>query len=74
MIEYKPYLFFGIIISIILIFYYFFDKIRPYLPIKVIIILIGIISIFFPEIIKKIKEGYHTSDIKNYIYKKYKKN
>ena len=73
----KPILFFVFFFAIIIFAYYYYDLFTKYVPIhyfaQIIIVLITIFTLFFPDILKKIKQGDDMDDIKSYVIQKYKK-
>lgn len=75
--SYKSILFFAVLFGIIIFGYFYYDIFITYFPInicfKFFIVLIGICSIFFPHIIKKLRAGDDIEDIKTFIIKKYSK-
>jgi hypothetical protein len=77
MISIKSIIFFIIIFSIIIFGYFYYETFSYYFPIsnfiKVFILFIGITAFFFPQIIKKLRDGEDVEDIKNYIIEKYQK-
>jgi hypothetical protein len=77
MVSIKSIIFFIIIFSIIIFGYFYYETFSYYFPIsnfiKVFILFIGITAFFFPEIIKKWRDGEDVEDIKNYIIEKYQK-
>ena len=75
--SYKSILFFISLFGIILFGYFYYDIFIKYFPINIIIklfiLVIGICGIFFPHIIKKLREGEDMENIKSFIIEKYKK-
>jgi RsiW-degrading membrane proteinase PrsW (M82 family) len=75
--SYKSIIFFAFIFSIIIFGYFYYDTFTKYFPIHILIklflLLIGICGIFFPQIIKKLREGEDMENIKEFIIEKYKK-
>lgn len=75
--SYKSIIFFIIIFSIIIFGYFYYDRFIYFFPLPVMIssflVLIGLCSFFFPNIITKLKEGEDFENIKGYIIEKYKK-
>jgi hypothetical protein len=75
--SYKSILFFISLFGIILFGYFYYDIFIKYFPINIIIklfiLVIGICGIFFPQIIKKLREGEDMENIKSFIIEKYKK-
>lgn len=76
-ISYKSIIFFMFLFAFITFGYFYYDIFTRYFPInsviKYFIMFIGICGIFFPHIIKKLREGDDTEDIKAFIIKKYSK-
>lgn len=75
--SYKSIIFFIILFGIILFGYFYYDLFTKYIPlnifIKCIFLTIGLIGIFIPNIITKLKDGEDIENIKTYIINKYKK-
>jgi hypothetical protein len=75
--SYKSILFFIFLFGIILFGYFYYDIFIKYFPIniliKVFLLVIGVCGIFFPQIIKKLREGEDMENIKSFIIEKYKK-
>ena len=75
--SYKSILFFIILFGIIIFGYFYYDIFTKYFPINIIInlfvIILGLLSIFFPHLLKKIKSGDDIDNIKDFIIEKYKK-
>jgi RsiW-degrading membrane proteinase PrsW (M82 family) len=75
--SYKSIIFFIFLFGIIVFGYFYYELFIKYFPINVIIkvflLLIGVCGIFFPQVIKKIKDGEDMEDIKSFIIEKYKK-
>ena len=75
--SYKSIFFFCILFGIIIFGYLYYETFLKYfpinIPIKIFLLVIGICGIFFPSIIKKIKDGDDIENIKKYIIEKYKK-
>jgi hypothetical protein len=75
--SYKSILFFIFLFGIILFGYFYYDIFIKYFPInifiKIFLLCIGICGIFFPQIIKKLREGEDMENIKLFIIEKYKK-
>ena len=74
---YKSIIFFSILFGIIIFGYFYYDTFIKYfpinIPIKIFLLILGICGIFFPTIIKKLRDGEDIENIKEYIIKKYKK-
>ena len=75
--SYKSIIFFLVLFGIIIFGYFYYETFTMYFPIhlliKLFIVIIGIIGIFFPNIIKKLREGEDMEDIKLFIIDKYKR-
>jgi len=75
--SYKSILFFMVLFGIIVFGYFSYETFTRYFPIhlliKLFIVIIGICGIFFPNIIKKLREGEDMEDIKSFIIDKYKR-
>ncbi len=75
--SYKSILFFIFLFGIIIFGYFYYETFTKYFPInifiKMFILFIGICGIFFPQIIKKLREGEDMENIKSFIIEKYKK-
>jgi hypothetical protein len=75
--SYKSILFFIFLFGIILFGYFYYEIFIKYIPInifiKIFLLVIGICGIFFPQIIKKLREGEDMENIKSFIIEKYKK-
>jgi len=75
--NYKSIIFFVLLFGIIIFGYYYYELFSKYFPIniviKVFLLLIGICGIFFPQIMKKLREGEDMENIKSFIIEKYKK-
>jgi hypothetical protein len=75
--SYKSIIFFVLLFGIIIFGYYYYELFSKYFPIniviKVFLLLIGICGIFFPQIMKKLREGEDMENIKSFIIEKYKK-
>ena len=75
--SYKSILFFVFLFGIILFGYFYYEIFIKYFPInifiKIFLLCIGICGIFFPQIIKKLREGEDIENIKSFIIEKYKK-
>lgn len=73
----KSIIFFTILFGIIIFGYFYYDYFLKVFPINIVInifvIGIGLVALFFPQIMKKIKSGDDIDDIKNYIIEKYKR-
>lgn len=73
----KSIIFFIILFGIIIFGYFYYETFLKYFPINILInffvVIIGICSIFCPQLIKKIISGHDLDDIKEYIIEKYKK-
>ncbi len=73
--SWKSILFFVILFALLIFGYFAYDTFTKYIPInwifKLFFILGGLLAIFFPVIVKKLKSGYNTNDLKNYMIKKY---
>lgn len=74
---YKSIIFFAIIFGIILFGYFYYDIFLKYFPINIlinfIVVIIGVLTLFFPEILKKLRNGDDIDEIKEYIIAKYKR-
>jgi hypothetical protein len=77
MVNIKPFIFFGIIFAIILVGYFNYSLFSKYIPlgnfIKFFLVILGIGSLFFPQIISKLRSGEDIDNIKDFIIEKYKK-
>lgn len=75
--SYKSIIFFAVLFGIIIFGYFYYETFTRYFPIhlliKLFIVIIGIIGIFFPNIIKKLRDGEDMEDIKSFIIDKYKR-
>lgn len=75
--SYKSIIFFLVLFGIIIFGYFSYETFTRYFPIhlliKLFIVIIGICGIFFPNIIKKLREGEDMEDIKSFIINKYKR-
>jgi predicted ABC-type exoprotein transport system permease subunit len=75
--SYKSILFFLLLFGFLIFGYFYYDIFLKIFPIsnfiKFFILVLGLISIFVPNIITKIKEGEDFANIKEFIIKKYKK-
>lgn len=75
--SYKSIIFFAFIFAIIIFGYFYYDTFTKYFPIHILIklflLIIGICGIFFPQIIKKLRDGDDMENIKEFIIEKYKK-
>ena len=75
--SYKSIIFFIVLFGIIIFGYFSYETFTRYFPIhiliKLFIVIIGICGIFFPNIIKKLREGEDMEDIKSFIIDKYKR-
>ena len=75
--SYKSIIFFVLLFGIIIFGYYYYELFSKYFPINIVIklflLLIGICGIFFPQIMKKLREGEDMENIKSFIIEKYKK-
>jgi len=75
--SYKSIIFFAVLFGIIIFGYFYYETFTRYFPIhlliKLFIVIIGIIGIFFPNIIKKLRDGEDIEDIKSFIIDKYKR-
>ena len=73
----KSILFFSVIFGFIIFGYFYYERFLQIFPIHIIIklfiVIIGVFSILFPQIIKKIRNGDDRDEIKTFIIKKYKK-
>lgn len=76
-ISYKSIIFFVFIFGIIIYGYFYYETFTKYFPLQIIIsffmLIIGLCALFFPNIIKKLREGEDYEDIKEYIIEKYKR-
>jgi len=77
MLPLKSIIFFAIIFGIIIFGYFNYELFSKYFPIsigiKLFMLGIGIIGIFIPQIISKLKAGDDYANIKEFIIEKYKK-
>jgi hypothetical protein len=77
MVNIKPFIFFGIIFGIILVVYFNYELFSKYIPIgnliKFFLIILGIGTLFFPQIFSKLRSGEEIDNIKEFIIKKYSK-
>jgi hypothetical protein len=75
--SYKSILFFIIVFGIISFGYFYYQTFLKYFPIHLLInffvLIFGLLSLFFPHIIKKLRCGDDIEDIKEFIIYKYKK-
>ncbi len=75
--SYKPLIVFAIIFGIIIFIYFNYELFLKYFPIhigiKIFILIVGILGIFFPEVIRMLRNGIDTDKIKEFIIDKYKK-
>ena len=75
--SYKSILFFILLFSFLLFGYFYYETFLKYFPInnfiKFFILILGLFSIFIPNIINKMKQGEDFENIKEYIIKKYKR-
>lgn len=75
--NYKPFIFFGIIFILIIYCYFNSDKIFQYIPIPMyinyILIIVGLCGFFFPAVMDMWREGEDYDKIKEFIIEKYKK-
>ena len=75
--SYKSIIFFIFLFGFIIFGYFCYDTFNKYFPINILIkffiVIIGICGVFFPQIIKKLREGADNEDIKSYIIDRYKK-
>jgi len=75
--SYKSILFFIFLFGIIVFGYFYYETFIKYFPInifiKIFLLFIGICGIFFPQVVKKFREGEDMEDIKSFIIDKYKK-
>jgi hypothetical protein len=75
--SYKSIIFFILLFGIIIFGYYYYELFIKYFPINIVIklflLFIGICGIFFPQIMKKLREGEDMENIKLFIIEKYKK-
>lgn len=75
--NYKGILFFTVIFIFLFYIYFQYDKITQYFPfenyIKFIVLIIGIIGIFMPQIISMVRDGKTNEEIKKFMIDKYKK-
>ena len=73
----KSILFFSVIFGFIIFGYFYHERFLQIFPIHIIIklfiVIIGVFSIYFPQIIKKLRNGDDIDEIKTFIIKKYKK-
>jgi hypothetical protein len=73
----KAILFFAVFFGLIVFAYYQYESFIYYFPVhriaQLIIILITVFTLFFPEIIKKLRNGEDYEEIKTYMIEKYKK-
>ncbi len=75
--SYKSIIFFVIIFGVIIFGYFYYETFIRFFPLPVIIssfmVIVGLCSFFFPNIISKLREGEDYENIKEYIIEKYKK-
>jgi hypothetical protein len=75
--SYKSIIFFMFLFGIIIFGYFCYDIFIKYFPINILIkffiLIIGICGLFFPQIIKMLRDGEDTEDIKSYIINRYSK-
>jgi flagellar motor component MotA len=73
----KSIIFFSVIFGFIIFGYFYYERFLQIFPIHIIIklfiVIIGIFAIFFPQIIKKLRDGEDMEEIKEFIIEKYKK-
>lgn len=73
----KAIIFFAVFFGLVIFAYYNYELFTRYIPVhivaKSIIVLITVFTLFFPEIIKKLRSGEDYEEIKTYIIEKYKK-
>ena len=73
----KPVIFFIILFGILLFGYFQYNVFIQYFPINILIssilLIIGVLTVFFPDIMRKFKEGEDFENIKEFIIDKYKK-
>jgi hypothetical protein len=74
--SYKPIIFFIILFLIIIFVYFNYEAFLKYFPIhfiiKILVLIIGLLGFFFPELIKMFRSGEDFENIKEYIIEKYK--
>jgi hypothetical protein len=73
----KSILFFALLFGIVIFGYFYYDTFLKYFPINIAInlfvVIVGILGIFFPQIIKKMNNGDDYDEIKDFIINKYSK-
>jgi hypothetical protein len=73
----KSILFFTLLFGFILFGFFYYETFTKYFPIhigiKFFILILAICGIFFPHIMKKLKDGDDVDDIKKFIINKYQK-
>ena len=73
--SWKSILFFIILFGLLLFGYFAYETFTTYIPInwifRIFFVFGGLLAIFFPFIIKKIKSGYSTEELKLSMIKKY---
>ena len=77
MLSVKSIIFFSVIFGIIIYGYFNYEIFSQYFPvsvlIKLFILILGLAGIFFPQIIRKLRDGEEYDNIKDFIIEKYKK-
>jgi hypothetical protein len=73
----KSILFFTVLFGIIIFGYFYYETFSYYFPInrliQFFIVILGLFAIFFPTIVKKLRDGEDLENIKIHIIEKYKK-
>lgn len=73
----KSILFFVLLFGLVIFGYFYYDTFLKYFPINIAInlfvVIIGIFGLFFPQIIKKMRNGDDFDEIKEFIIDKYRK-
>ncbi len=73
----KPVIFFIILFGILIFGYFQYNTFIQYFPIHILIssvlLIVGILTVFFPDVMQKFKEGEDCENIKEFIIEKYKR-
>ncbi len=74
-VSYKSILFFMLIFGFLIFGYFCYDRFTQIIPInwffKIIFLAIGLLSIFFPTVVSKIKTSNPNEELKKYLLDKY---
>ena len=73
----KSILFFIVLFGLILYLYFYSETVGKWIPfgwtIRIVVLMVGLLGIFFPTVIQKWRDGDSLEEIKEHMIEKYKK-